>query len=336
MAPATLGTFQGAFTFGHLRQLDRLTGQTLKRAWAAGARPGDGPMTIDLDSTICQVHDHPKQGPASGSTHTSATTRWLPPVPLAVRCCTPASTPGRPTPPPHHQLRRGAGRPGAPRRRSRGTDPGRRFGVLVGHDDPGLPPPPAPPSPSPSARPRRPEPRFRRSTRTPGSTSSTPTGPGAARQDPLPGERLIMRRTRLVGAQAELSPPDATTPLSPAGHHGRAGPTAPPPRSHRAGHPRPQRRGRPAASSSGKFAANTRLAGDRHPTHNLPRWITQIGLGARRELVVAKTLRRTLLAPPGRITRPASRLGLHLPADWPRAAWSDPALARLRGVAYAT
>jgi hypothetical protein len=30
--------------------------------------------------------------------------------------------------------------------------------------------------------------------------------------------------------------------------------------------------------------------------HNLLRWIAQIGLGAHGELVVAKTLRRTLLA----------------------------------------
>ena len=39
------------------------------RAWAAGAGPGDGPMTIDLDSTICEVHGYHKQGAAYGSTH---------------------------------------------------------------------------------------------------------------------------------------------------------------------------------------------------------------------------------------------------------------------------
>jgi hypothetical protein len=60
-----------------------------------------------------------------------------------------------------------------------------------------------------------------------------------------------------------------------------------------------------------------------------------IGLGARGELVVAKTLRRTLLALPGRITRSARRLILHLPAGWPWAAWLALALARLRCVAYA-
>jgi hypothetical protein len=70
MAPSTLGTFLRAFTFGHVRQLDRLTEQLLMRAWAAGAGPGDGPMTIDLDSTVCQVHGYHKQGAAYGYTRT--------------------------------------------------------------------------------------------------------------------------------------------------------------------------------------------------------------------------------------------------------------------------
>jgi Transposase DDE domain group 1 len=70
MAPSTLGTFLRAFTFGHVRQLDRLTEQVLARAWGAGAGPGDGPMTIDLDSTICEVHGYHKQGAAYGYTHT--------------------------------------------------------------------------------------------------------------------------------------------------------------------------------------------------------------------------------------------------------------------------
>jgi hypothetical protein len=70
MAPSTLGTFLRAFTFGHVRQLDRLTEQVLTRAWAAGAGPDDGPMTMDLDSTVCQVHGYHKQGAAYGYTHT--------------------------------------------------------------------------------------------------------------------------------------------------------------------------------------------------------------------------------------------------------------------------
>jgi transposase len=69
MAPSTVGTFLRAFTFGHVRQLDRLTEQVVARAWAAGAGPGDGPMTMDLDSTVCEVHGHATQGAAYGYTH---------------------------------------------------------------------------------------------------------------------------------------------------------------------------------------------------------------------------------------------------------------------------
>ena len=65
-----VGTFLRSFTFGHVRQLDRLTEQVLARAWAAGAGPGDGPMTMDLDSTVCEVHGHAKQGAAYGYTRT--------------------------------------------------------------------------------------------------------------------------------------------------------------------------------------------------------------------------------------------------------------------------
>jgi hypothetical protein len=49
-APSTLGTFLRAFTFGHVRQLDKLLGDTLVRAWKAGAGPGDGRLVIDVDS----------------------------------------------------------------------------------------------------------------------------------------------------------------------------------------------------------------------------------------------------------------------------------------------
>jgi hypothetical protein len=103
MAPSTLGTFLRSFTFGHVRQFDRLTEQILTHAWAAGAGPGDGPMTMDLDSTVCEVHGYHKQGAAYGYTSATptpwATTRLLPAVLTAARCCTPASGPGGPTPP---------------------------------------------------------------------------------------------------------------------------------------------------------------------------------------------------------------------------------------------
>jgi PII-like signaling protein len=68
MAPSTLGTFLRSFTFGHVRQLDRVAGEVLGRAWHLGAGPGEAAVTIDLDSTICAVHGHQKQGAAYGYT----------------------------------------------------------------------------------------------------------------------------------------------------------------------------------------------------------------------------------------------------------------------------
>ena len=88
MAPSTLGSFLRAFTFGHVRQLDKVIAETLRRVWKAGAGPGDGPMTIDLDSTICEVHGKQKQGAAYGYTRCSATTRSWRRVPRPARSCT--------------------------------------------------------------------------------------------------------------------------------------------------------------------------------------------------------------------------------------------------------
>ena len=61
-APSTLGTFLRSFRWGHVRQLDRVSRELLSRAWAAGAGPGDGPLTIDLDSTICETYGLAKEG----------------------------------------------------------------------------------------------------------------------------------------------------------------------------------------------------------------------------------------------------------------------------------
>ena len=68
MAPSTLRTFLRSFTFGHVRQLDVAIAETIRRAWSLGAGPGSDPVTIDLDSTICEVHGHQKHGAAYGYT----------------------------------------------------------------------------------------------------------------------------------------------------------------------------------------------------------------------------------------------------------------------------
>ncbi len=68
MAPSTVGTFLRSFTWGHVRQLEKVLAVVLGRAWRAGAGPGKGPVTIDLDSTICPVSGKTKGGAAYGYT----------------------------------------------------------------------------------------------------------------------------------------------------------------------------------------------------------------------------------------------------------------------------
>jgi len=69
MAPSTIGTFLRGFTFGHVRQLDAVADRALKRAWNLGAGPASGEaLVVDVDSTIAEVHGHQKQGAAYGYT----------------------------------------------------------------------------------------------------------------------------------------------------------------------------------------------------------------------------------------------------------------------------
>lgn len=67
IAPSTLGTFLRSFTFGHVRQLDSVIGELIRRSWSLGAGPEDD-VVIDIDSTICEVHGKKKQGAAYGYT----------------------------------------------------------------------------------------------------------------------------------------------------------------------------------------------------------------------------------------------------------------------------
>jgi hypothetical protein len=65
-APSTLGTFLRSFTFGHVRQLDRVLAESLSRAWAAGAGPGNERLVVDIDSFVGEVHGAAKQGASFG------------------------------------------------------------------------------------------------------------------------------------------------------------------------------------------------------------------------------------------------------------------------------
>ena len=86
---------------------------------------------------------------------------------------------------------------------------------------------------------------------------------------------------------------------------------------------------------SGRFPANPEpaeggLAAVQVMAHNLARWTTRIGLGE--PVLTTKTLRRRFLSLAGRLTRKARRLTLHLPHSWPWQNQFSSALARLRAL----
>ena len=76
---------------------------------------------------------------------------------------------------------------------------------------------------------------------------------------------------------------------------------------------------------SGRFNANAAWTVIACLAHNLLRWTELLGLPGQRPRR-ARTLRRRLLALPGRLTRTARRWTLHLPARWP---WHADFLAAL-------
>jgi hypothetical protein len=327
MALSTLGTFLRSFTFGHVRQLDRLSEQLLGRAWAAGAGPGDGPMTMDLDSTVCEVYGYHKQGAAYGYTHT------LGYHPLVATRADSGEV---------LHARQRAGRANTARGTARFVDElaarVRRAGAtgeLTMRADSGF-------WSAKTIRALRSHQihysiTVRQTTliRQAIATISADAwvdivypegGLAQVAETRYRGDRLIVRRTRLVGAQAELFPNWR--------YHAfvtdRVGTTVWLDQDHRR-HAVVELCIRDLKAEglrhhpSGKFAANAAWLVAATLAHNLLRWIALIGLAAHGELVVAKTLRRTLLALPGRITRSARRWRLGVPPISRRVVYLAPA-----------
>ena len=333
MAASTVGTFLRAFTFGHVRQLDRLAETALTRAWAAGAGPGDGPMTIDADSTICEVHGKAKQGASYGYTHklgyhpllaTRANTGEM----LHARQRTGKANTARGMPRFVDETIGRVRRAGATGELSFRADSGFwsaatigrlrahgvRFSITVRQTKP-----------------------VQRAIATITEAAWTtigysPEGVAQVAETPFRGDRLVVRRVRNLDDQQQLFPTWR--------YHGfitdRVGSAVELDADHRR-HAVVELAIRDAKHGSGlnhhpsgKFFANAAWLILVCLAHNLLRWTATLGLGAREELVVAKTLRRTLLAPPGRLTRSARRFTLHLPARWPWAHSFTMALARLR------
>jgi hypothetical protein len=124
----------------------------------------------------------------------------------AARCCTPDSAPGGPTPPRHRQIRRRTGRPGAPRGRDRDADHARRLGFW---------------SAKTSKTCRRQQIHYSitvRQTTTIRAAIATiaedawvgiaypESGVAQVAETRYRGDRLVVRRTRLVGEQAQPFP----------------------------------------------------------------------------------------------------------------------------------
>ena len=143
------------------------------------------------------------------------------------------------------------------------------------------------------------------------------TGEAQIAETKLKGWRLIVRRTRLVGAQAELFPDWR--------HHcfatNRTVPTMIADVDHR-DHATIELVIRDLKDQalrhfpSGQFHANSAWTVIAALSHNLGRWATQIGLPDR-PVQTARARRRHLLAIPARLTRSSRIWTLRMPTRWP-------------------
>ncbi len=332
MAPSTLGTFLRSFTFGHVRQLDQLSGVVLARAWAAGAGPGDAPMTFDLDSTINEVHGKTKQGAAYGYTrqfgyHPLLATRADTGEILHIRMRKGSANSGRGAVRFVNELVARLRRAGATGQLTMRADSAFhsskvikacrrldvRFSITVNQNQAVR-----------AAIERIPEEDW--------TPIEYPDG-GVAEvaETDYHDMRLIVRRTRLVGPQAKLWPDWR--------HHAfvtdRPGTTVELDADHRR-HAVVELAIRDLKEGaglnhcpSGKFFANSAWAVIATLAHNVLRWIAALGLRLDGP-IVAKTIRRRYLTLPGRLTRSARRHTLHLPARWPWHRTFEDALLRLR------
>ena len=331
MAPSTLGTFLRSFTFGHVRQLDAVAEQLLTRAWTLGAGPGEAPMTIDLDSTICEVHGSSKQGADYGYTGVLG----YHPV-LATRADTGEVL--------HLRFRKGSANTQRGAQRFVRETVGRvrragASGALTLRADSGFF------SKYVIQACRDHDVRFSITVRqTPTITRTieaipdqawtgidyTTNGEAWVAETDYRGQRLIVRRTKLHEPRPALFPDFR--------YHAfltdREGDTTFLDVDHRR-HAVVELAIRDLKEGSGlehcpsgDFNANAAWAVLASIAHNLLRWVAALGLGVSGPLV-AKTLRRKFITMPGRLTTSARRRRLHLPTNWPWAAQWRQCFARL-------
>ncbi len=319
MAPSTLGTFLRAFTFGHVRQLDRVLDQSLARAWETGAGPRELPLVIDIDSFIGEVHGDQKQGASYGYTRQLG----YHPI-LAVRTDTGEVL----------HIRNRKGKANTQRGSSRFVDEllarvrrAGHSGLVVIRADSGfenhkqfkaL-----------DARGVEFSVGVKQSKTIRALIAQIPetdwvtiedypdSGHAQIAETKLGDWRLIVRRTRLTGAQAELFPDWR--------HHAFATNRTVPiliadidHRDHAAIELviRDLKDQALAHFPSGQFAANSAWTVIAALAHNLGRWATQIGFPTR-PVQTARARRRQLLQIPARLTRTSRQWTVRMPARWP-------------------
>jgi hypothetical protein len=318
-APSTLGTFLRAFTFGHVRQLDRVLAETLSRAWTAGAGPGDDRLVVDVDSFVGEVYGYDKQGAGYGYTHRRGyhpivATRSETGEVLHIRARKGSANSSRGALRFVEELIPRVARAGATGPKLLRADSGfwnrkimARLQAAGWTYSIGV----------------RQQPHIKAAiTAIPEQDWQTledypESGQAQIAQTMLGRQRLIIRRTRLVGAQAELWPDwrhfafltNRTEALEQVETEHRQ-------------HAvvelaiRDLKDQALAHFPSGKFTANAAWTVIAALAHNLLRWTTLIGLPDT-TIPTARTMRRRLLTIPGRITRTARTTTLRMPARWP-------------------
>jgi hypothetical protein len=332
-APSTLGTFLRAFTFGHVRQLDWLLGRSVERAWQAGAGPGDGRLVIDVDSFVGEVCGRLKRGASYGYTKllgyhpilaTRADTREV----LHIRMRKGSANTQKGMLRFCQELAARVERAGATGVKLLRADSGfwntKVFEYLekIGWQY------------SIGVRNIK---KVRGAVEAIDETAwqhiAYPDGGEAQIAETVYGERrLIVRRTRLLGAQAELFPDwrhfclitNRTEALAvvEAEHrdHAVVEQVIADLKDQALAH-----------FPSGDYDANAAWTVLAALAHNLLRWTQLLGL-PNTTIRAARTLRRRLIQVPGRLTRHARGWTLHLPARWP---WHDDytrALDRIRAL----
>jgi hypothetical protein len=317
-APSTLGTFLRAFTFGHVRQLDKLLGESLIRAWKAGAGPGGGRLVIDVDSFVGEVCGYHKQGAAYGYTrvfgyHPILATRADTREALHIRLRTGSANTQKGIKRFCEELIARVERAGATGTKLLRADSGfwntKVFELLeakgweysIGVRN--------------IKKVKAAVEAIREHT---WLTIPYPEGGEAQIAETVyAGRRLIVRRTRLLGAQAELFPDwrhfafltnrtdELATVEAEHRDHAVVEQVIADLKDQALAH-----------FPSGHFHANAAWTVLACLAHNLLRWTQLLGLPDT-TIRAARTLRRRLLAIPGRLTSHARGWTLHLPARWP-------------------